>query len=261
MIVPNNFWLFLLLLSALLIFLEIASYSNSDGATNKIILRPKVQPEKYLKTNQVTSAQKRKHILYWTPYFKAQDWQFGFGSKPFQNCPQPNCAGEKWIKYVFKPGLMFHFWNLSHLHHFEKIMLSDEQGEGWKFRRNSLPLFLFKSFGWRSYGSIKGNTWWNGCCTFTFLLFFLSPFQASTQMSLVCETLEHHLYFFVFYVKGSEAKEATEGPNVCFCIKRITGTRQAPGMEKVSQYTVMFYNFCWLQYFEFLMIRKLIVNL
>ena len=95
MIVPNNPWLFLLLLCALLIFLEIASYSNSDGETNKITLRPKVQPEKYLKTNQVTNVHKRKHILYWTPYFKAQDWQFGFGSKPFQKCPQPNCAGEK----------------------------------------------------------------------------------------------------------------------------------------------------------------------
>ena len=100
MIVPNNPWLFLLFLCALLIFLEIASYSNSDGQTNKITLRPKVQPEKYLKTNQVTNVHKRKHILYWTPYFKAQDWQFGFGSKPFQKCPQPNCAGEKWNKCV-----------------------------------------------------------------------------------------------------------------------------------------------------------------
>ena len=81
---------------------------------------------------------------------------------------------------------------------------------------------------------------------------------------------ECHLYVkwntwtsFVFYinVKGSQPKEAAEGPDVCFCIKRITGTRQAPGMEKVSQCTVMFYNFCWLQYFEFLIIRKLIVNL
>ena len=49
---------------------------------------------------EVTNVHKRKHILYWTPYFKAQDWQFGFGSKPFQKCPQPNCAGEKWNKYV-----------------------------------------------------------------------------------------------------------------------------------------------------------------
>ena len=187
MIVPNNFWLFLLLLCALLIFLEIASYSNSDGGTSKITLRPKVQPEKHLKTNQVTNVHKRKQILYWTPYFKAQDWQFGFGSKPFQNCPQPNCAGEKWNKYVFKPGLMSHFWNLSRLHHFDKIILSDQQGEGWKFRRNSLPLFLFKSFGWRWYGSIKGDTLSNGC-SFAFIdCLFLPSFEASPLLSLVCD--------------------------------------------------------------------------
>ena len=50
---------------------------------------------------------------------------------------------------------------------------------------------------------------------------------------------------FVFYinVKGSQPKEAAEGPDVCFCIKRITGTRQAPGMEKVSQCAAVFYDF------------------
>ena len=137
MIVPNNFWLFLLLLCALLIFLEIASYSNSYGQRNKITLRPKVKPEKYLKTNQVTSAQKRKHILYWTPYFKAQDWQFGFGSKPFQNCPQPNCAGEKWNKYVFKPGLTFHVLFL-------------------KFIRSSS--FWQNNAQWRTRGGLKIST-------------------------------------------------------------------------------------------------------
>ena len=155
-----------------------------------------------------------------------------------------------------------HFWNSSRFHHFDKIMLSDQQGEGRKFWRNSLPLFLFKSFGWRPYGSTKGNTW---LMAVVLLLIFCSSF---------CLCLKHlhecHLYVkwntwtsFVFYinVKGSQAKEAAERPNVCFCIKRITGTRQAPGMEKVSQCTVVFYNFCWLQYFEFLIIRKLIVNL
>ena len=154
------------------------------------------------------------------------------------------------------------FWNLSRLHHFNKMMLSDQQGEGRKFWRNSLPLFLFKSFGWRPYGSTKGNTW---SMAVVLLLIFCSSFCLCLKHLLEC-----HLYVkwntwtsFVFYinVKGSQAKEPAEGPDVCFCIKRITGTRQAPGMEKVSQCTVMFYNFCWLQYFEFLIIRKLIVNL
>ena len=73
----------------------------------------------------------------------------------------------------------------------------------------------------------------------------LSLFEASPQMSLVCEVKHLDIIcIFVFYVKGSQPKEAAEGPDVCFCIKRITGTRQAPGMEKVSQCAAVFYDFC-----------------
>ena len=85
----------------------------------------------------------------------------------------------------------------------------------------------------------------HGCCTFIDLLLkLLSLFEESPRMSLVCEVKHLDIICIYINVKGSQAKEAAEGPDVCFCIKRITGTRQAPGMEKVSQYTVMFYNFC-----------------
>ena len=68
-----------------------------------MLSRPKIQlesrPQINLNTSQVPEM---KRILYWTPYFMAEDWQFGFGSKPFSKCPQPNCAGdnvsyETWI--------------------------------------------------------------------------------------------------------------------------------------------------------------------
>ena len=61
-----------------------------------MLSRPKIQPETNLKTNRV---QKLQRILYWTPYFMAEDWQFGLGSKPFRKCPQPNCAGNHFYFY------------------------------------------------------------------------------------------------------------------------------------------------------------------
>jgi len=142
MTVPNDFWLFLLLLCALLIFLEIASYSNSDGGTNKIILRPKAQPEKYLKTNQVTNVHKRKQILYWTPYFKAQDWQFGFGSKPFQNCPQKNCAVTNKGRAEKFDAILFHSFYSSHLVGDHMVQLKGPKQK--KRRRDQMYVFVSK---------------------------------------------------------------------------------------------------------------------
>ena len=32
-----------------------------------------------------------KRILFYTSYFSMKDWLFGFGQKPFENCPVSNC--------------------------------------------------------------------------------------------------------------------------------------------------------------------------
>ena len=111
---PNAFWSFLLLISAPLIFFEIATYSRSKSETSYMLSRPKIQPQTNLKTNRGTRVQKLQRILYWTPYFMAEDWQFGFGSKPFRKCPQPNCAGN-------------HFYFYNHC---------DESWENWGTKRN-----------------------------------------------------------------------------------------------------------------------------
>ena len=92
----NVCWTLFLVLSTSLIFFELAIH-NSNRRASEVLSRPKIHPESrpqiYLNTSQGTRVQKLKRILYWTPYFMAEDWQFGFGSKPFRNCPQPNCAG------------------------------------------------------------------------------------------------------------------------------------------------------------------------
>ena len=98
MSLSNVYWTLLLFISAALIFFEIASL-NSNRKASDVFSRPKILPESRPQINLNTSqetrvVQKLKRILYWTPYFMAEDWQFGFGSKPFRKCPQPNCAGE-----------------------------------------------------------------------------------------------------------------------------------------------------------------------
>ena len=90
----NVFWASFLVISTTLVFFEIATFTSNMRASD-VLSRPKIQPKSrpqiYLNTSQVPEL---KRILYWTPYFMAEDWQFGFGSKPFRNCPQPNCAGD-----------------------------------------------------------------------------------------------------------------------------------------------------------------------
>ena len=90
----NVFWTSFLVISTTLVVFEIATFTSNMRASD-VLSRPKIQPKSrpqiYLNTSQVPEL---KRILYWTPYFMAEDWQFGFGSKPFRNCPQPNCAGD-----------------------------------------------------------------------------------------------------------------------------------------------------------------------
>ena len=109
----NVFWISFLVISTTLVVFEIATFTSNMRASD-VLSRPKIQPKSrpqiYLNTSQVPEL---KRILYWTPYFMAEDWQFGFVSKPFRNCPQPNCAGDNFTRN------MFH--HHPHCHHITKI--------------------------------------------------------------------------------------------------------------------------------------------
>ena len=49
--------------------------------------------EIHQETNKTASFDELKKILFFTPYFHMNDWQFGFGHKPFERfgCPVSNC--------------------------------------------------------------------------------------------------------------------------------------------------------------------------
>jgi len=114
---PNVCWTLFLLLSTSLIFFEFTIY-NSNRKAGEVLSRPKIHPEVlpeiYLNTSQGSRVQKLKHILYWTPYFMAEDWQFGFGSKPFRKCPQPNCAVTNKGRAENFDAILFHSFYSSH---------------------------------------------------------------------------------------------------------------------------------------------------
>ena len=44
-----------------------------------------------------------KKILFYTPFFSADDWNFGFGSNKFQKCPVSNCyiTNNRLVKRLF----------------------------------------------------------------------------------------------------------------------------------------------------------------
>ena len=99
----------------------------------------------------------------------------------------------------------------------------------------------------------------NGCCTFIDLLLkLLSP-----RMSLVCE-VKHLDIICILYQCERVPSKRTGGRTKCMFLYQKNHrhtTSTGNGKSKPVHCTVMFYNFCWLQYFEFLIIRKLIVNL
>ena len=57
----------------------IASYFNSKYSRQPF----NQQPGNYLT--------RVKRVLFFTPFFKKADWDFGFGSEPFGECPSKNC--------------------------------------------------------------------------------------------------------------------------------------------------------------------------
>ena len=146
----NIFWTSFLVISTTLVVFEIATFTSNMRASD-VLSRPKIQPKSrpqiYLNTSQVPEL---KRILYWTPYFMAEDWQFGFGSKPFRNCPQPNCAGDNFTRNMF-------YHHHPRCHQTIPTKCSDEEGGRREFWRNSVSLILLKPVDWRTHRSTQGE--------------------------------------------------------------------------------------------------------